>query len=93
MEYMVKFNLQKHLEQCHTPEERNTSAEELIKVSSVENWACLEESELIKVNNISRIKEDLQTLSLQKKLEKQSKLVPVPYFLNIEKNAFIKVQV
>ena len=36
MEYMVKFNLQKHLEQCHTAEERNTSAEELIKVSSVE---------------------------------------------------------
>jgi hypothetical protein len=32
MEYMVKFNLQKHLEQFHTVEERNTNAEEIIKV-------------------------------------------------------------
>jgi hypothetical protein len=30
---MVKFNLQKHLEQFHTAEERNTKATELIKVS------------------------------------------------------------
>ena len=29
---MVKFNLQKHLEQFHTMEERNTSAGEIIKV-------------------------------------------------------------
>jgi hypothetical protein len=33
MEYMVKFNLQKHLEQFHTAEERNTKATELIKVT------------------------------------------------------------
>lgn len=31
MEYMVKFNLQKHLEQFHTAEERNTTAQEIIK--------------------------------------------------------------
>jgi len=31
MEYMVKFNLQKHLEGHHTEEERNKKAEELVK--------------------------------------------------------------
>ena len=30
-EYMVKFNLQKHLEASHTAEERNGPAEQLIK--------------------------------------------------------------
>jgi hypothetical protein len=33
MEYMVKFNLQKHLEQFHTVEERNSNPGDIIKVS------------------------------------------------------------
>jgi hypothetical protein len=32
MEYMVKFNLQKHLEQFHTVEERNSNPGDIIKV-------------------------------------------------------------
>jgi hypothetical protein len=37
MEYMVKFNLQKHLEQFHTVEERNSNPGDIIKVSMDSN--------------------------------------------------------